>query len=64
MKDTIIVYNKEDCFALMKVKDLIYTIVENESTNPDNGYDTVYPQHLKRNILFSFQEKNYPYNAT
>jgi predicted RecB family nuclease len=59
MKDTIIVYNKEDCFALMKVKDLIYTIVENESTNPDNGYDTVYPQHLKRNILFSFQEKNY-----
>jgi hypothetical protein len=43
----------------MKVKDLIYTIVENESTNPDNGYDTVYPKHLKRNILFSFQEKNY-----
>src|SRR4030095_11455693 len=39
MKDTIIVYNKEDCFALMKVKDLIYAIVENESTNTDNGYE-------------------------
>jgi predicted RecB family nuclease len=59
IKDRIIVYNKEDCLALIKVKDLIYTIVENETTNLGNGYDTVYPKHLKRNILFSFQEKNY-----
>ena len=59
MKDQLILYNKEDCLALMKVKDLLYAIVENESTPQGPGYDTVYPKYLKRNILFSFQEKNY-----
>src|SRR5437867_2846555 len=46
MKDSLILYNKEDCLALMKVKDLIYAIVENESTNPCHGYETVYPKNL------------------
>src|SRR5215831_13802272 len=39
MKDRLIVYNKEDCLALMKVKDLIYDIVENESANLGNRYE-------------------------
>src|SRR2546427_2849812 len=59
MKDKLILYNKEDCLALMKVKDLIYAIVENESTNPCHGYETVYPKNLKRNSIFSFQDRNY-----
>ncbi len=44
MKDKLILYNKEDCLALMKVKDLIYAIVENENTNQCNDYETVYPE--------------------
>ena len=59
MKDKIILYNKEDCLALMKVKDLIYSIVENENTNPCKDYETVYPKNLKRNSIFSFQDRNY-----
>ena len=59
MKDSLILYNKEDCLALMKVKDLIYAIVENESTNQCKDYETVYPKNLKRNSIFSFQDKNY-----
>ena len=59
MKDKIILYNKEDCLALMKVKDLIYAIVENENTNPCKDYETVYPKNLKRNSIFSFQDRNY-----
>src|SRR5712691_260121 len=58
-KDKLIVYNKEDCLALMKVKNLIYAIVENESSNQCDGYETVYPKNLKRNSIFSFQDKNY-----
>src|SRR5437879_2151205 len=59
MKDKLIVYNKEDCLALMKVKDLIYAIVENESSNQYDVYETVYPKNLKRNSIFSFQDRNY-----
>jgi predicted RecB family nuclease len=59
MKDKLILYNKEDWLALMKVKDLIYAIVENESTNQCKDYETVYPKNLKRNSIFSFQDKNY-----
>jgi predicted RecB family nuclease len=59
MKDKLILYNKEDCLALMKVKNLIYSIVKNESSNQCDGYETVYPKNLKRNSIFSFQDRNY-----
>jgi predicted RecB family nuclease len=59
MKNKLILYNREDCLALMKVKDLLYAIVENESTNQCKDYETVYPNNLKRNSIFSFQDRNY-----
>jgi predicted RecB family nuclease len=59
MKNKLIIYNREDCLALMKVKDLLYAIVENESTNQCKDYEAVYPNNLKRNSIFSFQDRNY-----
>jgi predicted RecB family nuclease len=58
MKNKLILYNKEDCYALHEVKNLIYSIVENENkiNNQSNIYETVYPENLKRNSIFSFRD--------
>jgi predicted RecB family nuclease len=61
LKQKLIQYNAEDCYALMKVKELVETIINNETPpKKKSGIpEIVYPNGLKRNSVFSFQDKNF-----
>ncbi|MFX0142404.1 MAG: TM0106 family RecB-like putative nuclease, partial [Candidatus Hodarchaeota archaeon] len=61
LKNKLVLYNKEDCFALMRVKNFLYSIIDKKNINNGNLklQETVYPEELKKNSIFSFQDKNF-----
>lgn len=61
LKRKLLQYNMEDCYALMKVKELVQTIITNDTSANEHSQlpERVYPGELKRNSIFSFQDKNF-----
>jgi len=60
-KNKLILYNKEDCLALSKVKNLIEIITENEAYENalDLSHEVVYQERVKTTSQLSFMYKNY-----
>jgi hypothetical protein len=59
LKNKLIIYNKQDCYALIEVKKLIYSIIENEDSSWSKNYEIEYALHIKRNRKFSFKDMGY-----
>jgi uncharacterized protein YprB with RNaseH-like and TPR domain len=59
LKDKLVTYNKQDCYALVEVKKLIYSIIDNEHSSHSKNYEIEYALNIKRNKGFSFKDKGY-----
>jgi hypothetical protein len=61
LRNKLVWYNKEDCYALLKIKNAIYSIVEmGDATNSQtSGCDIVNQKSCAEKPKLSFQEKNY-----
>jgi len=59
-KSKLIRYNLEDCIVLIKIKNLISSIIANETNEVhENITNTVYYKDLKKESKFNFQSKNF-----
>lgn len=58
LKDTLQQYNKEDCYALITIKKLIDSLID-ENNKADSASQTVYCDELKGPTSFNFQIGNF-----
>lgn len=56
-KEKLITYNKEDCFALLQVKEFIYSLIRQQ--NPLPNLQTVFVDQINPKPFFSFQNKDF-----
>jgi predicted RecB family nuclease len=59
LKNRLLIYNKQDCYALIEVKKLIRSIIENEHSSHSKNYEIEHAHSIKRNKGFSFKDKGY-----